>query len=117
MRNADNNHTHGRFSRGGHLHNGVYQETAKPMISAGTASVPSLGVNASTNVVVTLKLPMADTNYQAVPVLTGTTQLLGSLSITASTILTASTVQVTVQNTGLLTLAGATALVVALSNT
>lgn len=116
MRDQDSNHWHGRYSRANHNHNGLYQEVGRPTLSAGSAAVPTLLGSASAVVAVTLKLGMGSTDYQAVPVLTGAANLLGSLSITATSIVSGTAVNVTVQNTGLLSLTGATVLVVAISN-
>lgn len=104
--NAPKNHRHGEYA--------PLSSVTDPVLSAGYASVPSLLAGASTTVQVTLRLAMADTSYQEIPALTGTAQLLGALSITGSTIVSKTRVDVTVQNTGLLTLAGSTVLVIAL---
>lgn len=85
-------------------------------IAAGQAVVPSLVATAQTVVAVTIKPAMPDTNYTPCGMLSGSVSLLAALSITAIAVVDASTVNVTVKNTGLLTLVGGLALVVAVKN-
>lgn len=85
------------------------------VLGAGVATVPSLIGGASTTVSVTLSPSMPDTSYQKVAILTGGASLLATLSITSTAIVDEDTVNVTVQNTGLVTLAGATVLVMAIN--
>lgn len=82
-------------------------------VSVGTASVPTLLTTQSATVAVTLKIPFFNTSYSAVAVVTGALNLLGALQINSVTIVDEDTVNVVVQNTGLLTLSGASVLVVA----
>lgn len=117
LRKGDSSHWHAGYVRAAQL--GAYIlrsefNPSKPMISAGSASVPALGLGASTVVPVSLRAGMGTVDFQAISVLSGTQQLLGALEVTATAIVSAALVNVTVRNTGLLTLAGATALVIAL---
>lgn len=117
MRRGDSSHYHTGYVRLMQLANYVPRSEynpKKPQISAGSASVPSLGLGASTVVPVTLMLGMGTTSFQAVAVLSGSQQLLGGLEITATAVVSATVINVTVRNTGLITLAGATVLVIAL---
>lgn len=114
-RTGDSSHWHSMYARVTSL--AWYltkQEYADTRVTAGTAAVPSLGINASAVVQVTLSAAMTSTDYNPTAVLTGSLQLLGALEITATTVATTSRVDVTVKNTGLLTLSGATVLVIAL---
>lgn len=88
----------------------------KTTVSAGTAGVPTLLLSQSTTVVVTLKIPFFDTSYVATAVLAGSLSLLGALQINSVTIVDEDTVNVVVQNTGLVTLSGASVLVLATKN-
>jgi hypothetical protein len=89
-----------------------------PVISMGIAAVPTLLGATQTNVNVTIRptLP-AVTGYSVASVVVGGVNLLAALSILSTTIINASTVQVTVRNTGLLSLGGATVLVAAVDDT
>lgn len=89
-----------------------------PVISMGIAAVPTLLGSAQTNVSVTIRptLP-AVTGYSVAAVIVGGVNLLAALSVISTTIINASTVQVTVRNTGLLSLGGATVLVAAVDDT
>jgi len=119
MRRGDSSHYHSGYVRLQQLANYVSRaeyNPKRPVISAGAAAVPSLGIGASAVVAVTLKAGMGVTDYQAVAWLTGSQQLLGALEIVGlPAVDTASVVKVTVKNSGLLTLAGATVLVLALN--
>lgn len=86
------------------------------VIALGLASVPTLLGGAAANVDVTIRPNYADTNYQATAALSGTVSLLAALSIISVTILNATTVRVRVQNTGLLSLGGASVVVSAIHN-
>lgn len=88
----------------------------KTEISAGTAGVPTLLLAQSATVVVTLKIPFFDTSYTAVAAISGSLNLLGALQINSVTIIDEDTVNVVVQNTGLVTLSGASVLVIATKN-
>lgn len=83
-------------------------------LSMGYALTPNiLGSGGTANVAVDLDSAMSGTGYQASAVLAGTSTLLASLVITAVTITDADTVTITVQNNGLVALAGATVIVTA----
>lgn len=84
-----------------------------PVLAVGVATVPSLLGNTQTTVQVTITPTMPDTSYTAVAVITGGVALLASLSVLSTTKVSGSRVDVVVRNTGLLTLAGASVLVVA----
>lgn len=84
-----------------------------PLIALGVSTVPSLLGSASTTVQVTISPARSDTDYAVASALLGTASLLASLVITNTVIVSGSRVDVTVQNTGLLTLAGASVLVAA----
>lgn len=88
----------------------------KTEISVGIAGVPTLLLTQSTTVTVTLKVPFFDTSYTPVALITGSLTLLGALQINSVTIIDEDTVNVVVQNTGLLSLSGASVLVVATKN-
>lgn len=88
-------------------------EAADPLLSSGVGAVPALLLNASTVVTVTLDPAMADDTFAPHARLLGSASLLGNLSITAVSIVDEDTVDVTVQNSGLATGAGATVLVTA----
>lgn len=87
-----------------------------PLIALGVSSVPSLLGSASTTVQVTISPARPDTDYAVASTLLGTASLLASLTITNTVIVSGSRVDVTVQNTGLLTLTGASVLVAAVDN-
>lgn len=83
-------------------------------LGAGYALTPSIaGSGGTANVAVDLDTTFADTGYQAKAVLAGTSALLADLDITAVAKTDANTVTVTVQNNGLIALAGATVIVTA----
>lgn len=95
----------------GHIHS-QYEN----VISAGTAAVPTLIGGAGAVVPVTIKPVFVDTNYQAVAIVTGGVSLLAALSVTATAPVSGSLVNVTVQNTGLLSLGGGAVLVFVIHN-
>jgi hypothetical protein len=76
----------------------------------GVAPVPSLVLNASTTVTVTLQPAMPDSGYTAYASKFAGVSLT-DLTINSVTVVDEDTVQVGVQNTGLVTLAGATIMV------
>lgn len=80
----------------------------------GVAVVPALTASGSTTVQVTVGPPLPDTSYAPAAVLIGGASLLGSLSITSTTAVSTTRVDVVVQNTGLLTISGASVLVIAI---
>lgn len=83
-------------------------------LAAGYALTPNItGSGGTANVGVDLDSTLSGTSYQASAVLAGTSTLLADLVITAVSITDANTVTVTVQNNGLLALAGATVIVTA----
>lgn len=84
-------------------------------LSLGTATTPSIGANAQATVSVPLSPAQPSATYLAASALSGSAQLLGSLSIVSTTIVDADTVHVVVRNGGLLALAGATVIVSAVS--
>lgn len=86
-----------------------------PDQSAGVATIPSLIGNAQTTVSVTLNPAFPDTSYSVASVISGGASLLASLSILSTTKTSGSQVDVVVKNTGLLTLAGASLLVIAVA--
>lgn len=88
----------------------------KTEISVGFASVPTLLLSQSATVTVTLKIPFFDSNYSAVALISGALNLLGALQVNSVTVVDEDTVNVVVQNTGLVTLSGASVLVVATKN-
>lgn len=85
-------------------------------VSVGTAAVPTLLLAQSVTVPVTLKKSFIDTAYSAIALLSGSLNLLGALQVNSVTIVDEDTVDVVVQNTGLVTLSGASVLVVATKN-
>ena len=88
----------------------------KTEVSAGIAGVPTLLLSQSATVTVTLKIPFFDTSYTAIAMISGSLNLLGALQINSVTIVDEDTVNVVVQNTGLVTLSGASVVVVATKN-
>lgn len=82
-------------------------------LAAGYALTPTILASASANVAVNLDTAMSGTSYEVTAVLAGAASLLGSLAITAVAITDADTVTVTVQNNGIVSLAGATVIVCA----
>lgn len=86
-----------------------------PAIALGVASVPSLLGNTQVTVPVTIKPTLASTSYTPVAVLLGSSSLLATLSVVSTTAVSESQVDVVVQNTGLLTIAGGSVLVAAVS--
>jgi len=86
-----------------------------PDQAAGVSSVPSLVGNAQTTVPVTISPAFPNTSYSVAPVITGGVNLLSSLSVLSTSKISGSQVDVVVKNTGLLTLAGASVLVVAVA--
>ena len=87
-----------------------------PMVAVGYATTPSLLVGASAAVNVDMSPALPDSGYNVAVALAGSAQLLGALAILGHTVVDADTVEVRIQNNGLLTLAGATILVTALHN-
>jgi hypothetical protein len=83
-----------------------------PAIALGVASVPSLLGNTQVTVPVTIKPTLASTSYTPVAVLLGSS---ATLSVVSTTAVSESQVDVVVQNTGLLTIAGGSVLVAAVS--
>jgi len=83
------------------------------VLASGYALTPNILASASANVAVDLDTTMSGTSYEASAVLAGASSLLGSLAITSVAITDTNTVTVTVQNNGLLALAGATVVVTA----
>lgn len=77
------------------------------VLSVGVAETPLLLAGASAVVAVTLVPAMPDSSFNAYAQLFGAANILASLSITGVSVVDADTVNVTVQNTGLLTLGGA----------
>lgn len=92
----------------------VLAEVAPPVSALGVASVPSLAGNTQTTVAVTIQPTLSGVGYTAAAALTGSVSLLSSLSILSVTNASAAQVDVVVRNTGLLTLAGASVIVIAL---
>lgn len=88
----------------------------KTEISVGFAVVPTLLLSQSATVTVTLEVPFFDAAYSAVALLSGSLNLLGALQVNSVTVVDEDTVDVVVQNTGLVTLSGASVLVVATKN-
>lgn len=84
-----------------------------PVLGSGITSVPSLNGGASTTVNVPITPELPDTSYTAAAVLIGGTALLASLTVTSTSKISGAQVDVTVQNTGLLPLSGASVLVAA----
>lgn len=82
-------------------------------LSMGYALTPNITASGSANVAVDLDTTMSGTSYEATAVLTGTSALLTDLDITAVAITDNNTVTVTVQNNGIIALAGATVVVAA----
>ena len=75
-------------------------------MAMGVGSVPLLIGGASTTVNVTIRPTLADMDYAAAATIFGSVTLLSTLSITAITKASTSQVNVTVQNTGLISLSG-----------
>lgn len=82
-------------------------------LAMGYALTPNITASSSANVAVDLDTTMSGTSYETTAVLTGTSALLNDLDITAVTITDNNTVTVTVQNNGIVALAGATVVVAA----
>jgi len=87
-----------------------------PTLAVGYAITPSLVVGASATVAVPMVPALPDSGYNVAVALAGSAQLLGALAILSASVVDTDTVNVVVQNNGLLTLAGATVLVTALHN-
>lgn len=87
-----------------------------PTLAVGYAVTPSLGIGASATVSVPMVPALPDSGYNVGVALAGSAQLLGALAILSATVVDTDTVNVVVQNNGLLTLGGATVLVTALHN-
>lgn len=86
-----------------------------PVVALGIAAVPTLAGSAQATVHVTINPPMPNDNYNAAAVLSGGVGLLSKLSIVSVTVVNESTVDVVVDNTGLLQLSGASVIVNAVS--
>lgn len=84
------------------------------VLAAGQGSVPTLVLNGTATVTVTVKPSFKDTAYQAVAQVIGGTSVLGALSVQSVTAMSVNTVNVVVKNTGLATLSGASVLVTAI---
>ena len=82
-------------------------------LAAGYALTPTILTTASANVAVDLDAAMTGTSYEFTAVLAGSASLLGGLEITGAVATNSDTVTVTVHNTGLVSLAGATVIVAA----
>jgi hypothetical protein len=87
-----------------------------PTLAVGYAVTPSLIIGASATVAVPMVPSLPDAGYNVAVALAGSSQLLGALAILGHSVVDADTVNVVIQNNGLLTLAGATVLVTALHN-
>lgn len=87
-----------------------------PALAVGYAVTPNLIVGASATVTVPMVPSLPDAGYNVAVALSGSAQLLGALQILSATVVSASSVDVSVRNNGLLTLGGATVLVTALHN-
>lgn len=94
----------------------VLARIPQPALAVGYASTPNLGAGASATVSVDMVPSLPDSGYNVAVSLAGSAQLLGALSIIGYSVVSASAVNVDVQNNGLLTLGGATVLVTALHN-
>lgn len=88
-------------------------EAVSGILSAGITETPTLLLGQSATVAVNLVPAMPDTSYTPSAQLIGPSTALGSLSITAVSIVDVDTVNVTVQNSGLVNLSGIHLLVVA----
>lgn len=84
-----------------------------PVLAAGITETPTLLLGQSAVVAVNLVPAMPDSSYTPSAQLIGPSTALGSLSITAVSVVDADTVNVTVQNSGLVNLSGIHLLVVA----
>lgn len=94
----------------------VRDHAPAPALAVGYGSTPNILVGASATVTVPMVPALPDAGYNVAVALAGSAQLLGSLQILGHTVVSASAVDVTVKNNGLLALAGATVLVTALHN-
>lgn len=83
--------------------------------ASGIAAVGTLAGGASTTVTVTLNAAFSDTSYNVAPIVFGDLTLLGKLEVTSWSIVDESHVNVTVHNTGLLSLSGGKVLVQAVN--
>lgn len=99
-------HAHPSYASSGHTH--------AVQLAAGFASVPSLILGASTTVQVTIAPAYPNTAYLARAVLTGSLSLLAALEIQAVNVFSGSRVDVTIKNTGLITLSGGEVIVFAI---
>lgn len=115
-------HVHSEYSTAGHSHTHSHAEyalvahTHAATIAAGTNTVPTLGAGASTTVSVTIKPTLPSTSYTVAAFLLGGVNLLGNLQVTGTAVISTSQVNVTVQNTGILSLGGASVCVIAIMN-
>lgn len=83
--------------------------------SVGTATIPTLLLSATADVTVTLAVAMPSASYGARTFVSGAVNLISALSVTATTILSATQVRCTVKNTGLVTLSGGELVVLGIS--
>ena len=88
-------------------------EPPELVLAAGYALTPTILTTASADVAVDLDAAMTGTGYEFTAVLAGSASLLGGLEITGAVATDSDTVTVTVHNTGLVSLAGATVIVAA----
>ncbi len=95
----------------------VRDNAPQPALAVGYEITPNLLAGASATVQVAMVPGLPDAGYNVAVALTGSAQLLGSLQILGHTVISASAVNVSIQNNnGLLALGGATVLVTALHN-
>lgn len=90
----------------------VTAAVATPVRSIGVAPVPTLIASANTTVSVPLDPPMPDAGYSAVAKLFAGVNI-ADLEIVSVTVIDADTVDVEVENTGLVSLSGSNVLVIA----
>ena len=111
----DQTHFHGDYAPRQHSH-GKYVLATDVALSAGVATVPTLGAGASATVSVALARAMADATFTATAFLTGQgITLLGNLVIQSWNVTSAEVVDVVVKNTGLVSIAtGANLVVIAI---
>lgn len=87
-----------------------------PVTAIGVASVPTLLGATQTTVQVTIRPTLPSTSYSVASAVTGAVNLLASLSVLSTTVVSTSRVDVVVRNTGLLSLTGASVIVTAVMN-
>jgi hypothetical protein len=105
---ANVSHVHPEYALATHTH--------AASVAAGVNTVPTLGAGASTTVSVTIKPTLPSTSYTVAAFVVGGLNLLGNLQVTGTSVISTSQVNVTVQNTGLLSLGGASVCVIAVIN-